>query len=397
MLLAIVSSANAQSANEYPDINLYADDGAQTNVNTATLNCLSSVFNFALNMTNLEGENCTESSPIILNDARWRVKFCKGADTSNRTVLDVFLISNYGENTTKWSSSALATFKLFQKDGQQNGTIEKILPKQKFNNLNPTFGIKEFIHWNDLKAGYVKENKAHFEIEITTGALDCKIPSQMERSYAQLHIVINNVSKVTDAISPVIVVRGIRFNIVIFKDDNHLAVNLRANVDDLDINWIYPANVLIKLLPFDGEPIESKHSHDITWAQNSIGVEKWLLWTDFIASNGTFVVNDQANFIVEFHLEEPRSAWGIMESDDIVPSSNPQSISNSGSDSQSNGLVTLACTVCLEPFGSGQICASQCGHLFCRACFEQTIIQSNSRCPTCRGIMRRDVCYPLLF
>lgn len=392
------NTGNEQSTGEYPEINLYEETHATANVNTATLNCLSTVFKFALNVTELDITNCTESSPVTLNDANWNVKFCKGADATNRTVLDIFVVSTSGENVTKWSSSAQATFKLLQKDGRENGTIEKILQKQKFSSLSSTFGIKEFIHWADLMAQYVKEHKAHFEIEITTDALNCKVPSQMERSYAQLHILVNNVSKVTKAISPVVVVRGIKFNVVFSKDRNHLSVALNANVDDLDINWIYHADVIIKLLPFEGEAIESRHSQDITWAHNSIGTQTWLSWADFVAADRAFVVNDQANFIVEFNLDAPKAAWGIMGTDEIEPAQNTQQNSDSGTaEQQPEFEIALSCTVCLEPFGSGHICSSTCGHLFCRSCFDQTIAQANGRCPTCRTSMRRDVCYPLFF
>lgn len=354
---------------------LIADDEA------SMLDCFLSEFRFTVNVADLQSD-CVESSAVILRDVSWRVKLCK-RQIETKNVLDVFLVLAL-DAADKWSCEAQATFALHQKDNQKDKVVSKALNKHKFSDLSSSFGIEEFIDWETFMAEHVKENKATFDIEITANPSQRIVPSKMVQLYTRLHIFVENVSKLGETFSSEVTVQGIKWRVHVAKKNDKLAVNLLAAENDIDLYWGYRGDMKFELSSYDGQPLTKRIDHDFSWASPEGGFDEFLSWNDFVDSKNKYVLNDNANFLVEFKVDKPKSLIGIVDE------------SKPAIEQVSTNEITLDCAICMESFGSGRIFSTKCGHLFCRNCYTQATSYS-SACPLCKETCYQRDLHPLYF
>lgn len=357
---------------------------------TSKLDCFVTLFRFTVNANALESTNCVESSNVVLRDVSWKVKLCKrptkDIDTTKATnVVDIFLISALDDGSGKWSCEAQAVFTLLQKEGQNDKTIRNVLQKQQFGDANLSFGIENFVDWDKFLAEYVNDNKAFLDVEISTNPLQRIVPSKMVQLYTRLHMFVENVSKLDEIFSSEVIVQGIKWKIHIEKIADNLAVYLLAS-DITDMSWSYSGDIKIELLSYDGRPLAQRLGHDFSWATPEAGFDKFLSWSEFIDSKNKYVVNDKANFIVEFKVDEPKPSRGII--DPSEPKPEPESESPTG--------LTLDCAICMESFGSGDIWSTKCGHLYCGTCLDQTLKHA-LECPLCKKPCYRHEIHKIYF
>lgn len=71
------------------------------------------------------------------------------------------------------------------------------------------------------------------------------------------------------------------------------------------------------------------------------------------------------------------------------PDYDDESLGDDEPESESENGVTLKCGICWGGFGSGKMCSTKCGHLFCRRCIRQAMSHS-TKCSACRKPWKRD-------
>lgn len=328
-------------------------------------------FRFTANVSAFGESNCVESSSVLLREVSWKIKLCKRKneekeadkeEEDSKEILDVFLVSAFGNGTEKWSCEAQASFTLLQKDEK---TIQKKLTARKFSNSNLSFGIENFISWDKFIEDHVEDNKAAFEIELTTNPLKRTTPMKMQQVHTRMHISLQNVSTMKETYSPEMIMQGVRWRVHILNQESFLAVFLKANDDDIDLNWVYDIEYKFKILNYTGQDREVGRKDEYSWTSSSSGFPRIMPWTEFIDKRKGIVVDDKANILVEFKVNEPRPMNGLLE--------NPEANEKAG----------LGCKICFEKFGTGEIMSTECGHLFCKDCYQQST-QQNRLCPVCK-------------
>lgn len=342
--------------------------------------CVSTVFRYKANVPNSTA-TCIESPKFKLSDVNWRIKLCK-TQTAERTALGIYLISSLDENMEEWSCEAKAMFKLLPKNDQTDRSIVKFLVKQKFGHANSSQGFDEFIDWKEFLEHYVSGNEAEFEIAVSANPLNRNVSPNLDQTYSKLRLRVDDVSELEDeqCYSPEVIVRGIKWRFLVKKMDDYLAVFLSSDSLDLHKNWSYKVDATFRLLSFD-ENVGEKSlviSHRFNYREFDWGFNHFLSWSEFTDKRKRYVVQDTANFELEFAVDEPKPLWEIDEYQ------------------MKTGNSSLHCSVCLELFSTGQIYSTRCGHLFCQPCFKNSI-EGNEVCPMCKTPSKIAELHPIYF
>lgn len=114
------------------------------------------IFGFTVNVTDLASQPI-ESPEVKLSNINWKVKLKKKSN-DRKNKLGIFLVSNFDDNTVKWSCGAQATFKLLPNDNDElKQSIVKYLPKQKFSNEKRSHGYGKFVQWKKFLKHFVNK------------------------------------------------------------------------------------------------------------------------------------------------------------------------------------------------------------------------------------------------
>lgn len=343
----------------------------------ATSSCFGTIFRFTVDVSNL-ASNPIESSEIQVNNVNWKIKLRKNTvDDGGTEALGIYLVSPFNHNTANSTCEAQAAFKLLRNDDQSDQSVVKYLRKQTFSNINRSHGFDDFIDWNDFHAHFVNEGKAILKVEISAEPIYRATEMNIEQEYAKIHVLLEKANELQSCYSPVTVVRGIKWKLLIEKRDDALAIFLQADKMDMCKNWFYDVECTFELLSIEEENDGMKRMTrtDYHYDKDDWGFAHFIQWEDFTTR---YTYADQANFVVEFKVHEPRPLWKL----------------NSFNLSKANSL--LQCAVCLECFSTGEISTIKCGHLFCEPCFIKST-RDQQLCPVCKVPTSANDLHPIFF
>lgn len=349
----------------------YCDGDGMRN---SKLDCLGTVFHFIVNVDDLEA-NCVESPDVMLSGVAWRVKFCKGShvkEGKDTDVVDFFISSAYKNNEVPWSCEASVVLRLFHKDDPKNNTMTLKLKKQTFSNKK--LQLSASLSWDTFLEQYVQDNEATFEIEMLTTPLILKTPSDVEQINTQFQVVLNNVSKIRDIFSSIVIVRGIKWRIhTKIQENETLSIHLQAV--DIDLNWSYAVRAFFSILSFKKNGAAFDYKFDYTFSRESPegGSPNIMSWNEFFDRKNKYVLNDKSILLVKFEVEDPKPLW--------------QPERGIAMDGESYAVVDdekkLPCCVCHEKNINGEIFSTNCGHLYCRNCYIGKVQDIDQKCRQC--------------
>lgn len=131
---------------------------------------------------------------------------------------------------------------------------------------------------------------------------------------ARVHVALPYVSKLGKIESAEVIVRGIRWKVVVERIGDSLAVFLQAPDDVtketdgvITVDMTYDVEATFGLLTFDptGRPYKKAFAQHFQWGISKRGLPKFIEWHDFIGGDKKLVLDDKANLIVEFKVGEP--------------------------------------------------------------------------------------------
>lgn len=338
------------------------------------INCFKTIVQFEFDVDKL---NCVEleSPEIVLSEVHWKIKLAKRTadpESVNKFVLDVMLLAVRtiaDENTAAWSCEARAVFKLMSSDAENE--IVKTISKRGYNNECSMHQIKDFICWNEMtdpENRYVIGNKATLQAEISTNPLKREKSTELEVTSTDFRVVIENVNKLGINFSPKVTVRGIRWELLTAKENEHLCVFLSAINDDMDSNWVWAVHCSFKLLTFNpavDSVTEQISSRRFQWGSCSRGYPQFMKWSEFVDPKNFYVRKDTAIIEVRLTVESPKPLWECEE--------NPPNLGS-----------PLKCSICFEKFQGREVSSTKCGHMFCTECITKSITD-RKECPLCNA------------
>lgn len=350
----------------------------------ATLTQIGSVFRFTVNTENINS-NCVYSPEFEMSGLKWKVKLNKKLIAgSEEALLAVHLETVFSKDTMKWSCDAEAAFKLLRTEGPPEISVVKHLSKSTFDVDNLSHGVHDFMQWDTFLKNFATDNSATLEVGISTSPLKRKREKDQEiiKISAKVLVEICDAKKLEICFSPQTVLQGIRWKFECRKEGEFLAVFMNGDLNDMDINWSYKTHATFTLLTFDKnvEPCVRRFVHEFGRASySSWGYKDFLKWADFVDETKQYISpHGKANILVEFKVEPPEPKWKLQRSTLVKTSS------------------SLECCICFESFTSGSIFSIECGHLFCKPCFDKAIERS-SLCPTCQSTATSSQLRPIFF
>lgn len=247
-----------------------------------------------------------KSQSFLLNDVVWYVYLY-----SSNSGISLGLQSS-ALSGSSWSSDAELTFKLFPKVETAN-VIEKKLTKRTYSDRNPSHEIVEFIEYRDFLNDYTIDYEADFEIEITTSKSKRSSELGFQQIYSKFHIPLDDVSNLLTKTSPEVIVRDIKWKVVIERKGEKFGVFLEADKNDMDKTTSYVVVVIIKILTHDGSksPYFQTFAGNVRWGSNFLGNSTILTWEEFTKPDNKYVLYNEAHLLVEIKVEEPKSLWDI--------------------------------------------------------------------------------------
>lgn len=386
-LINLLFSVLFLNSNAFPTDN---DAGNSSNA-CALINTLGTVFEFRANVSSLINQEFVQSSPIPLNNLVWTVELTKNNHAES---LQVDLKSASNTTMPYWTCEVYAAIKLLHKDGDESKTVTTHLDKTEYSNVKNEYINTNFIDWKDFLENYVKNNEAIFEIELSMYPLNCKKPSDINQLYQRLHIVLDNVSKLKEINSSVMLLRGINWQIRIEQNEDNLTAFLSAEEHDLDMSSSYKVNGFFKLLSFDSDKEASVKMFNHEIRRGSSRVRTLLLdWAS--NENAPYVENDRINLLVEFKVETPKSLWANEINSLTDLSARIQQARENATIARPVHNLTIQCPVCFEHYGTGSVWTTPCGHLFCGPCLNSQL--SEGRCAVCRSGINSQNIHPIYF
>lgn len=277
------------------------------------------VFRFTTDVTNwISG--CDESSNIPLNNLHWKVKVCQRYNENSVLVVDVRLLAYSVQNFPSWETAAQATVRLLPTENNTH-IVSKQLPITAFTSSAPEHAINSFVSWDDFHKFFVNENRATFEIALSAensaavSMVQHSQTSDIEVIKTRLHIMLENVNQFGRTESSEVMVRGIKWRIVVETRATGVHVYLVANEQYLGRGASYPVNAIAKLFTYDrsAQPYVASFNHVYQLGSNTGGLNHLISWNEFIDESRKFVLDGKANLLIEFKAEEPKLSWLINE------------------------------------------------------------------------------------
>lgn len=326
------------------------------------------------------------SPQVLLHGIPWEVglkKYKNGAHES----LAVFLFCTNEDNTSNWTAAACATIKLLPFSDDQRVIEHHIIPNV-YHRLASSFGIYSLIPWNDLineDKKYVKDDTIRLEAKI-----EAEDPTSLSRSipkfqcidkscecgcHATFELTVMNVSNLMAVRSPEFTVRGMPWNIIVFKKFSTLDVCLDLVKNFGKVSCQVTMSVKLKSSKEDVDPIEKSNAKNVQWS-GSMYIYSLVLWEEMLKPQNGFVNENSITLKIEIKSDKPVGN---------VPAANPKGAT------QSN---PFECSICLEGLGTKEMSTTPCGHSFCTACIKQAI-QNRRACPLCNKMVQLDDLRPL--
>lgn len=267
-------------------------------------NYIGTIVRFVVDVTNLSNQQNIISPTVTLNNLEWSVGLRMNGDFISIS------LRSHSKNSFKYSCDAQANFKLYPQQ-KQSHVAEKSLRKLTYTDTNSINEISTFIDFSNFKNYYVIDNRATFEIEIST-ILSKMAPKSFQQIYSRLHITLDEVSQLNEVVSTEVILRDIRWKVRTQRQNTFLNIYLEATQADFGKSSTYDVTANIKLLRFDnGESYTKSFTHEYHSSSTQAGVSPVLYWSQFLDKNNKFVFQDRAHILVEFKVAEPKTLWNF--------------------------------------------------------------------------------------
>lgn len=260
-------------------------------------------------------EPCLESSEFNLNEVTWKVQVCKRKVTvkedekeKEEDYASVELVSMFSGETATWSCNAEVDVKLIAiKEGKDD--LKNKIKDFTYSKKNSVGKNEKFIKWDDFNDDYLKEKMATFVFNIKTKSLNRS--AQLEQTTAKFHLRVKQVSSLTSEFSNELTLRGIRWKINASKLDNHFAIFVVANENDIDTDaeWLVTAKVKLTSTKDDKTIEREFNNKDFNWSRTNLGFKTYLEWSKFTDKNNGYIRNNAALIEIELEVKpKPKSS-----------------------------------------------------------------------------------------
>lgn len=236
-----------------------------------------------------------DSSELLLSNVSWTLQLCRRYD-----VLDLFIMAAYNDDEINWSFNATV-------DCFANGNSWRF--GRIFNNTNSSIVVNRILKWNEFSDKYAQDGTFKIKLNITMDPV-LRTPihhQQYEQISTIFHVILKNINVLNDVYSDKIILRGIRWNILISKESEHLAIYLNGDKNDMDIYWSHMVNATFKVLSWDNSVIAPSKSYQYAFNKraHNWGYRKYLTWSEFIDPKNKYVLDDTAIIEVSVKVGEP--------------------------------------------------------------------------------------------
>lgn len=336
------------------------------------MSIVQSHFRFSISLNNFDEFNTPD---ITVGEVPWYLRIRKIIiDEENHSILQVQMICKYKDepqtDNFKWWIEAGATFKLIAFN-ENNQSIEKIIPKKKFNETSRTAELPNFVSWeqlNDKKFNFIQMDEFTIEAMITASPLRKQIElSEFEQICTKFGFIIQNVKNLNFIDSPKTILRGTKWFFRFQKQNDALSIHLNNERSPENYAWSFEVNFSVKLLSFDDniEPLEKRLCQRFDSDRNVWGWSNFIKWNDLIYKEKKYVHNNAF-----FEISIDVGQWKLLWSGEHVMLKNDP---------------TLKCPICMEKYADGKAMTTACGHLFFGICIEISIEQ-HAKCPLCNKV-----------
>lgn len=280
-----------------------ADENIQT---TSDISILGRTIRFSVDLTQLISGSCQPTPYFVLNNIQWDVEIC-------RTYYGDYVgvkINTFKNNDVFWSSDVEAIIKIMV---DEKIVHKKFLEKKTYSNQNPSNTIEDFLPYVTF-AGLAVDDEVNFEITFSASKSKVSTELGMHQIYTKFHMIFDpsNLDQ-NSIISPVVVVRGIKWRVEIETDSSgyYLAIFIVADKNDLDKTLSYKVTATISVLSLDSDKsVQPTFVENIRWSSNRLGSSEILDWIDLNEQNG-FILEGEAHLVVTIDVDEPTTLWDI--------------------------------------------------------------------------------------
>lgn len=338
---------------------------------------MESSYNYTFSVTSetFNDMESPQSPEFSLSGLTWKVRLRKRLTNNGDAVLGVYLECNF-KDKIDYSCEARAAFKLHS-SASIGLKVVKQMDRKTFNSKDNVHGIDDFTKWSvlmDPENKFVIQKQATIQVQLFTNPIGkCHPFNPIERTSAKFRLVLEGLSKLNRICSPKQTVRGVQWHVVASKSTDHLSVFLASDENEFSANWSYEVVSTFKLVPFDdnSDPIETKQTDTYDSVNLDWGYHDFVEWSELM--DGSFVRNDTAILEVDIKVEPGKPSWEVGSR---VLNTEPGP----------------SCSVCFERLSdvNGQVCATKCGHLFCKGCINHQFAGQEKRCPVCNSAVEMD-------
>lgn len=321
--------------------------------------------------------NVIESPEVFTHGIPWKIKIYK-KDYGGTYYLACYLYCANKNPSEDWSYSASCSFKLLPFDDNRN-MIERTIEPYVFDRSGIGFGCLTFIEWNrllNIENGYIEEDSIKMEFKI-----EAENPKKVDRSkmifecvnrscdggcLANFRLTVTNVENLLAVNSPNFNLRGIPFNLTVYKDQTS-KLGTRLFRSDGSEQISFKIKMTAKILSTKKDEFSIAKTQSQEMKKLSIFERDLISWEELMNPEKGYV--NENSIVIEVKIESGKRNGDA---------------SNGSASGATNEAKTpkLECAICLENINDQSVSNVPCGHLFCTDCITRTI-NVRKMCPTC--------------
>lgn len=343
---------------------------------------------FGFAVPNIYGLASWWSNDMIMQDITWRIKVAK-ENHGGKEYLSVYLYCSNSHNSSEWSHTVTASFKLHLLEEEAPLIVRHLRPFV-FSRSNNSNGFTKFIDWYTLLDATKKHKRGdeiRFNIKIETAEPDGKDKSKLvfkqfdkcceDVGKAKFQLTVKNVQSLIALRTPEFKMRGIPLYFIVFKHMNQLGISLESNGSKVVCQMTMTVNL-----------ISSKSANTIVRkicrcikSHDSLSMESLMPWYALLQMENRFSIGNAITIDIELHA---------VKLEETAPDTNNQKMNTE------DEHKPLECPVCYHTIASQPISFTLCGHLFCTACITKAVDRLKL-CPICQRELTMDnICQAFL-